>query len=177
MHRIKIITPDSILEKLLILLAERLPEQKDTIVLLDAVWMDHLQEFPGDRIILFTASADPGYLTEAQKSGAAGFWYLSPSEESLSQVLAGKPAFPENPPVVQLGSVKSTGLTQRELEVLRELAEGKTDTRIGETLGISVPTVKHHIQQLLLKTDLENRTQLATAAVLSGLIALKCNKM
>ena len=174
MQRIKIITPDPILEKLLILLAERLLEQKDTIVLLDAVWMDHLQEFPGDRIILFTASADPGYLTEAQKSGATGFWYLSPSEESLSQVLAGQPAFPEKAPEVQFGNVKRSALTLREMDVLRQLVGGKSDAEIAQRLNCSVPTVKHHIQQLRIKSGFSNRTEIAVAAVSVGLIDCRC---
>ena len=61
MHRIKIITPDPIAEKLLILLAEQLTETHGTVVLLDAAWMERMEELPGTRIILFTASSDPGY--------------------------------------------------------------------------------------------------------------------
>jgi len=170
MNRIRIITPDPILEALLTLLAEQLPEPEEDILLLDAAWTGRMREFSAEKIILFTASADPAYLTAAREAGAGGFWYLKPSAEELSLVLEGDPAFPEKAPAVPLGNVLSNALTKRELEVLREMASGKTDAEIGEALNMAVPTVKHHIQQLFFKTGFTNRTQLAVDAVRSGLI-------
>ena len=173
MQWIKIISPDPIVEKLLILLAEQLPEQEDNILLLDAAWMDRMKDFPGMRIILFTASCDPGYLRPARESEAKGLWYLQPSVEDLCQVLRGDLPFPEKAPRVKLGSAWSDELTLRELEVLRVMTAGKTDAQISEILNMSIPTVKHHIQQLRLKTGFSNRTQMAVAAVSSGLICKK----
>ena len=147
-----------------------LPEPEENTLLLDAVWMERMEKFPGIRIILFTVSADPAYLTMARESGAAGFWYLQPSAEALAQVLQDEGSFPEAPPVVRLGDAHSSDLTARELEVLREMTAGKTDAQIGEILNMSVSTVKHHIQQLRSKTGLSNRTQLAVEAIRSGLI-------
>ncbi len=170
MNRIKIITPDPIVEVLLTLLAEQLPESNDHIVLLDAAQIGRISEFSGARIILFTASADPAYLAAARESGADGFWYLKPSVEELSHILEGDPAFPEKAPAVSLGNALSSALTKRELEVLREMVAGKTDAEIGEALNMAVPTVKHHIQQLFFKTGFANRTQLAVDAVRSRLI-------
>lgn len=170
MQRLKIITPDPIVEALLSLLAEQLPEPRENTLLLDAAWMERITEFPGHKIILFTASADPGYLPLVRESGAAGFWYLQPSAEALAQVLQGEGSFPEVPPMVRLGDAHNCDLTARELEVLREMTAGKTDTQIGEILNMSVSTVKHHIQQLRFKTGFANRTQMAVAAVSSGLI-------
>ena len=167
MSGITVMTPDPILEKLLLLLTAELSE---TAVLLDAAWMQRMTEFPGHKVILFTASADPEYLEVARDSGAEGFWYLQPSVEALARVLSGEAAFPESAPVVQLGKALSSDLTKRELDVLRQMAKGKSDAQIGETLSISVSTVKHHIQQLRSKTGLANRTQLAVEAVRSGLI-------
>ena len=178
MQNVTILTNDPVIEKLLRYMEAELPGAAEPLVLLDAAQMGRVPEFAGKKVILFSASADPVYLETAESSGAAGFWYLETSVESLARVLEGQPAFPKKAPEVRLGNADSTGLTRRELEVLREIAVGKTDARIGEDLGISVPTVKHHIQQLLLKTELENRTQLAAAAVLSRLIAknvTKCN--
>ena len=170
MQRIKIITPDPILEALLTLLAERLPEPNKPIVLLDAAQMGRMWEFTGEKIILFTASADPAYLTAAREAGADGFWYLKPSVEELSHILEGDHAFPEKAPAVSLGNALSSALTKRELEVLREMVSGKTDAEIGEALNMAVPTVKHHIQQIFFKTGFANRTQLAVDAVRSRLI-------
>ena len=170
MNVITIATPDIILEKLLTLLAEQLPEPNEHIVLLDAAWMERLPEFSGRKVILFTASADPADLTAAREAGADGFWYLKPSVEELSLVLDGDFAFPKKAPAVPLGNTHSIALTKRELEVLREMVSGSTDAEIGEALNMAVPTVKHHVQQLFYKTGLSNRTQLAVDAVRSGLI-------
>ena len=167
MSGVTVMTPNPIMEKLLLLLTADLSE---SAVLLDAAWMQRMAEFGEEKIILFTASADPEYLEAARKSKAAGFWYLKPSVEALARVLAGEPAFPDHAPTVQLGKARSTDLTKRELDVLRQMAEGKSDAQIGDALSISVSTVKHHIQQLRGKTGLANRTQLAVEAVRSGLI-------
>jgi len=170
MNQITIVCSDPIVEKLLRYITAEIPEPGKQVVLLDAAIMERLPEFPGARVILFTASADPAYLTAAREAGADGFWYLKPSTEELSHILGGDPAFPEKAPAVPLGNVPSSVLTKRELEVLREMVSGKTDAEIGEALNMAVPTVKHHIQQLFFKTGFTNRTQLAVDAVRSGLI-------
>ena len=170
MQRIKIITPDPIVETLLTLLTERLPEPEESAVLLDAAWLRRVGEFSGGKVIVFTASADPAYLTAARKAGTDGFWYLQPSGDGLAEMIAGAKTFPEKAPSIQLGKARSESLTKRELDVLRQMTEGKSDAQIGDALSISVSTVKHHIQQLRSKTGLANRTQLAVEAVRSGLI-------
>lgn len=170
MQRIKIITPDPIVETLLTLLTERLPEPAESAVLLDAAWLHRIGGFSGGKVIVFTASADPACLTAAQEAGADGFWYLQPSGEGLAEVMAGAKSFPEKAPSVLLGKALSESLTNRELDVLRQMAEGKSDAQIGDALSISVSTVKHHIQQLFYKTGFTNRTQLAVDAVRSGSI-------
>ena len=170
MQRIKIITPDPIVETLLTIQTERLPEPEESAVLLDAAWLRRIGDFSGGKVIVFTASADSAYLTAARESGADGFWYLHPSGEGLAEVIAGVKPFPEKEPSVLLGKARSESLTKRELDVLRQMAEGKSDAQIGDALSISVSTVKHHVQQLFFKTGLANRTQLAVEAVRSGLI-------
>ena len=167
MSGITIMTPAPILEKLLLMLTAEFTEDA---VLLDAAWMERIGEFRGRRIILFTASADPAYLSAVRQAGAEGFWYVTPAAGALAQVLTGKRPFPEKAPEVQLGNAMSGMLTARELDVLRELVTGKTDAQIGDSLNLAVPTVKHHVQQLFFKTGFSNRTQLAVAAVSCGLI-------
>ena len=173
MNQITIICNDPIVEKLLHYITADLPQPDREVVLLDAAQMERLPEFSGARVILFTASADPSCLTAARESGADGFWYLKPSVEELSRILEGASAFPEEAPTVPLGNALSSALTKRELEVLREMVSGKTDAEIGEALNMAVPTVKHHIQQLRIKSGLFNRTQIAVNAVSSGLINVK----
>ena len=62
------------------------------------------------------------------------------------------------------------GLTQREVEVIRLVAAGKTDREIAEELIISVNTVGNHVRSILNKTGASNRTEAAAYAALRGLV-------
>ena len=62
------------------------------------------------------------------------------------------------------------GLTPRELEVVRLLAEGQSDRQIGERLFISHRTVMTHVTHILTKLEVESRTAAATQAVRLGLV-------
>ncbi len=61
-------------------------------------------------------------------------------------------------------------LTQRELQVLRHIALGLSNKEIGRSLGISVETVKEHVQNILRKIAVVDRTQAAVWAVRKGLV-------
>ena len=61
------------------------------------------------------------------------------------------------------------GLTQREVEVIRLVATGKTDREIAEELIISVNTVGNHVRSILNKTNAANRTEATAYAVRRGL--------
>ena len=62
------------------------------------------------------------------------------------------------------------GLTQREVEVLRLVAAGKTDREIGKELSISVSTASTHVRNILNKTNVANRTEATAYAARLGLI-------
>lgn len=76
--------------------------------------------------------------------------------ETLGTPPTARPAYPD-------------GLTQREIEVLRLVAAGKTDREIAESLIISVNTVGNHVRSILNKTTSANRTEAAAYAALRGL--------
>jgi DNA-binding CsgD family transcriptional regulator len=78
-------------------------------------------------------------------------------QESHESQPARSPAYPD-------------GLTNREVEVLRLIASGKTDREIAEELLISVMTVSTHVRNLLNKTNVANRTEAATYAARHGLV-------
>ena len=61
-------------------------------------------------------------------------------------------------------------LTRRESEVLRQLAHGLTNKEIAQALGISYETVKEHVQHILRKVGVTDRTQAAVWAVRKGLV-------
>ena len=84
--------------------------------------------------------------------------------------MAGECIYPDASPPLQLGNITSEALTDRELEVLREVVAGETDAAIAEKLHLSLRTVKGHIQAMRDKTGFRNRTELAVRARDCGLI-------
>jgi two-component system, NarL family, nitrate/nitrite response regulator NarL len=63
-----------------------------------------------------------------------------------------------------------SSLSEREIEVLKELAAGRSNKQIGERLFIAENTVKKHVSSILVKLGLEDRTQAALLAVKEGLV-------
>ena len=61
-------------------------------------------------------------------------------------------------------------LTNRETQVLRHVSMGLSNREVGKSLGISVETVKEHVQNILRKLDVNDRTQAAVWAVKKALI-------
>lgn len=66
----------------------------------------------------------------------------------------------------------SSPLTRREAEVLRLMAEGKSNKAIGEILFISEKTVKNHVSSILQKIEVDDRTQAVIVAIKSGWVTL-----
>ena len=83
--------------------------------------------------------------------------------------MAGERVFPDEPPVTEMGLVKSSEFTDREMEVLRLLAEGLTDREISERLFLSITTIRYHVSNMISKTGFSSRTELAVNAVRSGI--------
>lgn len=102
-------------------------------------------------------SADPGLLFLAIRAAAAGSAYLDP--QVAYHVLGGIRAPHTTSP-----------LTPRETEVLRLIADGQGNKEIAQALGISVSTVKLHVQDLLVKLKAADRTQAAVQALRRGLL-------
>ena len=125
------------------------------------------------KIIVVTSMPDSLFLTRARRIGVDSFWYKEaqavPMLEIMDRTMAGERVFPDHPPITQLGLAGSDEFTERELEVLRLLSEGLTDREIAGKLFLSVTTVRFHINNLLGKTGLSSRTELAVRAVRSGI--------
>ncbi|MGB3828990.1 MAG: response regulator transcription factor, partial [Ornithinimicrobium sp.] len=64
----------------------------------------------------------------------------------------------------------ANGLTDREVDVLRLVAEGLSNREIGERLFISANTAANHVRNILIKTDAPNRTKAAVFATEQGLL-------
>lgn len=129
--------------------------------------------YPNLKIIVVTSMPDAAFLKKAREIGADSFWYKevqeAPMLEVMDRTMAGEHIFPDSPPVTNLGLAKSTEFTERELDVLRLLAEGLTDKEIAERLHLGVSTVRYHFNNLLTKTGASSRTELAVNALRSGI--------
>lgn len=129
--------------------------------------------YPKTKIIVVTSMPDGAFLKRAKEIGVDSFWYKEVQEKPMLEVMdrtmAGEHIFPDSPPVTTLGLAKSTEFTERELDVLRLLAEGLTDKEIADRLVLSVTTVRYHINNLIEKTGASSRTELAVNAVRSGI--------
>ena len=102
-------------------------------------------------------SARPDLLLLAVRAAAAGSAYLDP--QVAHHVLGG----------VRMPEARST-LTPRELDILRLIADGLPNKDIAEALGVSVSTVKLHVQDILTKLQASDRTQAAVKALRRGLL-------
>ena len=135
------------------------------------------RQTPQVKVIVVTSMPECSYIARAREAGAESFWYKDASEASILDVMrrtaAGESVYPDAPPELQLGDASSSQFTARELEVLREMTGGYTNTEIGERLHMSVGSVKAHILSMLEKTGLRNRTELAVRARESGLVILE----
>lgn len=129
--------------------------------------------YPKIKIIVVTSMPDAAFLKRAREIGVDSFWYKevqeAPMLEVMDRTMAGEHIFPDSPPVASIGMAKSTEFTERELDVLRRLAEGLTDKEIADALHLSVTTVRYHVNNLISKTGASSRTELAVNAVRSGI--------
>ncbi len=125
------------------------------------------KSFPDIRIVVVTSLVDDEILEQAKCFGADSLWYKDTDETTLMQIisrtLAGEHVFPDAPPVVEIGTAKSTEFTKTEMRVLRCLVKGLTYPQIAERLNVEVVTVKYHVTNMLAKTNLKNKLQLAVA--------------
>ena len=130
------------------------------------------QQWPNIRVIILTASDHQAEPALAEEHGAAGFIHKSESPgtllEALRIVAAGGTFFPKS--AGSLASQPPQALTARELEVLRHLARGLTNSEIGQVLGIAAQTVKGHLKSLFPKLQAANRAEAVARAHELGIL-------
>ena len=134
------------------------------------------RQTPQVKIIVVTSMPECSYIDRARSIGVESFWYKETSDQSILDIMrrtmAGESVYPDAAPELNLGYASSYDFTDRELEVLREMTGGYTNTEIGQHLHMSVSSVKSHIMSMLGKTGFRNRTELAVRARESGLVIL-----
>jgi len=172
----------------------RARELKPDVILMDMVMprkngLQAIAEIKGAdpdiKIIVLTSFSEDGQIVAAINAGAAGYVLKDASPDELVHAIhsafLGNLTLSEN--TLQLiisasaspssHSALDTMLTEREADVLSELARGSSNQQIAEALSISTATVRTHISNILGKLDLENRTQAAIYAHDAGLLAPK----
>ena len=129
---------------------------------------------PEIKIIIVTSMPEVSYLERAKTIGVDSFWYKEVSEEPILELMdrtmAGESIYPDSTPAVSFGNIKSTDLSKREIEVLREVIMGFTNAEIAERLNLSQHTVRDYIQVIMEKTGYRTRTELAVKARETGII-------
>ncbi|MBO5359287.1 MAG: response regulator transcription factor [Clostridia bacterium] len=129
---------------------------------------------PHIKIIIVTSQPEFSFIERARKAGVESFWYKSASAEEIIEVMnrtmAGDSVYPDTTPSLRLGEALNVDFTEKEFLVLREVVDGEADADIAEKLGMSVRTVKAHIQNMRDKTGFRNRTELAVRVRESGLV-------
>ncbi len=132
------------------------------------------RKHPEIKIILTTSSSETSWEEKARKIGVESFWYKEYDEHSLIELMDrtmnGESVYPGDTPKVPFGNVTRADLTERELDVLRELTGGLMNEEIAERLSISPNTVKRHIQNIMEKTGYDSRLDLAMNAKALGLV-------
>jgi DNA-binding NarL/FixJ family response regulator len=128
------------------------------------------------KLVLLTARMDSGWLAEASEAGvdAALSKSMKPGVLGvlLREVVAGNVyhAFVAPAPVVELAKPLPADLTARELEVLRFVASGATNSQIAAHLWVTEQTVKFHLSNVYRKLGVTNRTQAGHLASMRGFV-------
>ena len=158
-------------------------EQQPDMVIMDIVMgrgMDGLaaatqlkRELPDVKIILATSLAQPEWMAQAQAAGIDSFWYKEysrlPLLEIMDRTAAGESVYADDPPQAMLGELPTSELTEQQRRLLGCLTLGIPNKEIAERLRISPLTVKSHLEQLMDRTGIHSRTELAVKASRLGL--------
>ena len=146
------------------------------------------QHHPGSRILILTSFAEDHQVFSAIKAGASGYLLKDSSSQELINAI--KEVYYNNPVLqpetarklfkdIQQSTQKEilpNELTDREIEILKQIALGKSNQEIADELVLSERTVRTHITNILTKLRLSNRTQAALYALQEGLAHLDYSK-
>jgi DNA-binding NarL/FixJ family response regulator len=137
---------------------------------------------PSVRVLMFSSSGEDGDVLAAMKAGARGYLVKSARSgdlvDAVQRTADGRATFSPGLAALVLGEYRridrdepdtSTGLTERETEILRMVSTGQSARTIAERLVVSHRTVQNHIQNTLRKLQLHNRVELTRWAVDHGL--------
>lgn len=135
------------------------------------------KNYPRVKVIVMTSMPEHSFLQKARLSGCDSFWYKEYGSVDLIDIcrrtLSGERVWPEETPVLRIGLARSDEFTDRELDVIRTIAQGMRYEEISEALCMSVNTVKYHIRNILQKTGFHSTVQLISEVVEKRLVLPK----
>jgi DNA-binding NarL/FixJ family response regulator len=139
--------------------------------------IEFMRCLPAVPIVVLSASEDPADARRVFEHGARGYVPKSAGAPTLLAalrlVLAGDLYIPPlilSAAGMRSGAARLAGLTERQVEVLRHIAEGHSNAKIAADLTLSEKTVKSHITSIFKALNVFSRTQAAAAARESGLV-------
>jgi two-component system, NarL family, response regulator len=145
---------------------------KDGVAVIAAV----RQEFPGARFLVLTTYDGEDDISRALHAGARGYLLKGASRAALADAIravhAGQRYVAPDLADRLLPRPSDEALTDREIEVLRAIAKGMANKEIAEALHISESTVKGHVNNLLAKLGVSDRTKALVVALRRGLVQL-----
>ena len=134
------------------------------------------REDPDARILVLTTVDGDADIQRALEAGARGYLLKSMRRatliEAVRAVAAGQRYLPPATAARLVEAMETERLTSRELDVLRLLAQGHRNREIADELGLAEPTVKIHVNNLLRKLQVKDRTEAAMVALKRGIIHL-----
>lgn len=134
------------------------------------------EEFPDARIIVLTTYTGDAQAARAFKAGACGYLLKSMVRKELIDTIrtvhAGKKKIPPEIAIEMAQHHSDDALTEREIQVLREVAAGNANKMVAQLLNISEETVKAHMRSILSKLGANDRTHAVTIAVKRGIIEI-----
>jgi DNA-binding NarL/FixJ family response regulator len=173
----------------LILMDVRMPEMDGL-----AATKEVKQRYPEISVMMLTMHENPDYLLEALKAGAAGYVLKDAPQEEIIEAIrrvrnGESPLDPELAArllrrLANEGEIRSVTrgpradalavepLTARELEVLGLMKSGRTNRQIAEDLVISLGTAKNHVEHIIAKLGVSDRTQAVVKALELGILGL-----
>lgn len=134
------------------------------------------EEFPNARIIVLTTYVGDVLALRALRAGAVGYLLKGTLRKELLEAIravhAGRRFIP--PEIAQEIAIHAgeDSLSDREVGVLKLVAQGRANKEIARTLAISEDTVKGHLKSIFSKLDVTDRTQAVTQAARRGIIDL-----
>ena len=135
------------------------------------------KEFPDARLIILTTFDGDEDIYRSLQAGAQGYllkdMFFEELEDAIRKVHAGSRRIPAHVAARLAERMGSSDLTGRETEVLKQIVAGNSNKAIASRLNISEATVKSHINSILSKLGVSDRTQAATTALQRGLVHLR----